>query len=210
MQDMEQILNREVDKIQQQREQWLVHVFTPRLDPPYRHVFLCTNYRDSCRLTLPSGLKAEFCEHSKTSAGGRVGAGATAPHVCPSELLPHPLRGHRDPGTNCTQAMSSVKCLCWPICDDKNKLCKQIWQRNPQSKHLREIADYYQIFCEHLVREISSNKIYANKIILAVLFWIQSSLNWRWSPRIGLYLQGFADESEMGYSYSHTWQSRGW
>lgn len=142
-------------------------------------VFLSTSYRDNWSLILPSGLKTTvlwaFQKISWMAGGCRSHSSS---HV-PTKSASSPSEGQTHSWTNCTQALSSAKCFWWPICEAKNKLCKQIWQRNPQSKHSREIAASSQIFGGHLVRAISSNKINVNEIILAVHFWIQSSLNWK-------------------------------
>lgn len=55
-------------------------------------VFLSTNYRDNWSLILPSSLKTSSVSIPKSQLDGRGTAGATVPHMCPSDLLPHPLR----------------------------------------------------------------------------------------------------------------------
>lgn len=149
--------------------------------PPERHVFLSTSYCVSTGITGASysllAIKLQCCDHSKKSAARQ---GSCRSHTFCSIRSASPSSEDRET----LGLIAHGQCRVSSAYDDQFVKLK-INSANKSGKEIHianiwgETAAWSQIFCEHLVRAISSSKIIANKIILPVLFWIQGSLNWK-------------------------------
>lgn len=135
--------------------------------PPERHVFLSTSYCVSTGITGASysllAIKLQCCDHSKKSAARQ---GSCRSHTFCSIRSASPSSEDRET----LGLIAHGQCRVSSAYDDQFVKLK-INSANKSGKEIHianiwgETAAWSQIFCEHLVRAISSSKIMANKII---------------------------------------------